>query len=588
MITKRSGFNTTRPHIVPLFLLRKNEISPDNLSLAENYSDYVWNLEDSDIISNNRPQYQVFRQQLDILKREHDQETSLLIPLGTTYDNVPHLGIFNTRKLADSLGLKLDKTQQQIPDEELNRFLPLLQELRTKYEFIYIPKDIDPEEFTHLETKEIQALMGQTLNEIVENCVPAEKVGEINDNLNKFINTLSTILESYSFRTVGARQVNLRKHDVYKLIVEAFFKIRKLHKKEGAHWIEISALSSGEKQKAIIEIAYHFLNNHRGDAQQIILAIDEPEASLHMSACYDQFSKLYEISSLCKQLLFTTHWYGFIPTIEEGCVSIISKRDGSHVFDLVSAGSYREAVKQTLQSSKGKLPYDIRIKSINDFVQSVVTSILNDAPYNWLICEGSSEKLYFEHYLADIKKEKKLRIIPVGGASEIKRVYGNLQVAYEDFKKDIKGVVVLVSDTDREIVSYPTKNGLSNLQCFRIVNIDNERRTSLVQIDSNQVSPKTEIEDCLNGRLFYETLLQFTGSFPALSPILDAIQKPSEEPSYYALNLRPSDQTILEDFFDTGNNKYEFAKKYCEIDSPPSYKAPDWIIEIREIFLSNH
>jgi predicted ATP-dependent endonuclease of OLD family len=468
IVTRKSGFTTTRPHIVPIFLVEKTSISSDNIDVAEVLSSFAWEVEESDILSQNRNQFKTFSIQREILKRDFDSDKYFLLPLGNAYDNVPSLSFFNTKKLGELVVPDFDKTLQQIPDEDLSVYQNLLGELKVLFEFIYIPKDIDPENFTQLETREIQSLMGETLNEIVEKCVPQGKIQEINTSLNKFIDSVSDILEEYAFRTGGERQVNLRKHDVYKLIVEAYFKIRKLHKKEGAHWLEMSSLSSGEKQKAIIELAYHFLKSYRTDTQHIILGIDEPESSLHMSACYDQFNKLFEVSLLCKQLIFTTHWYGFIPTVEDGCVSVISKNEKEHIFDLVDICSYRETVKQSIKTSKGKLPYDIRLKSINDFTQSVVTSILTDEPYNWLICEGSSEKIYFESYFADIKKEKKLRIIPVGGASEIKRIYNNLQVAYEDFKKEIQGKVVLISDTDAELVQYPTRDELKNLMCYRI------------------------------------------------------------------------------------------------------------------------
>jgi predicted ATP-dependent endonuclease of OLD family len=584
VVTKRSGLTTTRPYIVPIFLLGAEEISSANEALAKKLSDYVWQLEESDVISQNRPQFKIWLEQLQVLKREHTKEKSVILPLGVSHDNVPNLGFFNTRKLGELLVHDFDKTQQQMNDDELRQFEPLLQELKYIYEYIYIPKDIDPDVFTQLETKEIQSLMGQTLNEIVEKYVPAAKISEINQSLNIFIDSLTNVLEAYSFRTVGERQVNLRKHDVYKLIVEAYFKIRKLHKQEGDHWLEMSVLSSGEKQKAIIDIAYHFLKSYRQDTDKILLGIDEPESSLHMSACYDQFNKLYEISLLCKQLLFTTHWYGFIPTIEDGCVSVISKNEVGHVFDLISAGSYRESVKQTIRASKGKLPYDIRLKSINDFVQSVVTSILTNEPYNWLICEGSSEKIYFEKYFSDVKKDKKIRIIPVGGAGEIKRIYNNLQVAYEDFKKDIQGKVILISDTDADLVQYPTKDELKNLLCYRIVNVEKDRKTLLVKVDSNPVSPKTEIEDALNGKRFYETLLEFKAEFPELENVLkDISTDPSEECSYFALDLPLSKQKILDNFFDTGNNKFNFANKYCE-GLTSDYKIPDWIDDIRKLY----
>ncbi|MEQ8552629.1 MAG: hypothetical protein RIC53_08255 [Cyclobacteriaceae bacterium] len=237
-----------------------------------------------------------------------------------------------------------------------------------------------------------------------------------------------------------------------------------------------------------------------------------------------------------------------------------------------------------LSSSRGtSLPFDIRLKSINDFTQSIITSILTDEPYNWLICEGSSEKIYFEKYFSEIIQPKKLRIIPVGGASEIKRIYNNLQVAYEDFKQEVQGKVIMISDTDAELVQYPIKAELKNLLCFRIVNVEATRRTTLVRVDANPVSPKTEIEDSLNGKQFYETLLEYQDDYPEIEPIISGIEEPTEEAAYFALDLSPSKQKLLEKFFDTGNIKFEFAQKYSD-RTGKAYQIPDWIEEIKNLY----
>jgi hypothetical protein len=581
IITRKSGVTTTRPYIVPLFFLKPGDLSSENRKVAKKISAYVWKVEESDILPQNRDQFRTFSEQREILKRDHEPKNTLLLPVGITHDGVVSLSFFNTRKLGEQFFEDFSKAN--LNDEQVLIFEPLLNELKDLTEYIYIPKDIDPEHFTQLETREIQSLMGETLNEIVEKCVPQDKIQEINQNLNTFIDSLTDLLQEYSFRTIGERQVNLRKHDVYKLIVEAYFKIRKLHKKEGSHWLEMSLLSSGEKQKAVIELAYHFLKSYRTHTNNIILAIDEPEASLHMSASYDQFQRLFEVSSLCRQLFFSTHWYGFIPTAEDGCICVISKAEKGHHFDLLNVTSYREDIKQIVKDSKGKLPLDIRLKSINDFTQSIITSIISDDPYNWLICEGSSEKVYFTKYFADIIKDKKLRIIPAGGAREIKRIYNNLVVAYEDFKKEIQGKVILVSDTDINLVQYPTRDDFQNLLCYRIVNSENERKTILVKLDSNPVSPRTEIEDTLNGKLFIETLQQFKENHPDLDEILSDIHQPPEEASYYALDLSPSKQKILEDFFNTGNNKYDFSVRYSEKISG-SYLIPEWIDKLKKLY----
>src|SRR5690606_35747485 len=147
-----------------------------------------------------------------------------------------------------------------------------------------------------------------------------------------------------------------------------------------------------------------------------------------------------------------------------------------------------------------------------------------------------------------------------------------------------QGKVILISDTDAELVQYATRDDLRNLICYRIVNVEQDRKTKLVKIESNPVSPKTEIEDALNGRLFYETLLEFKDSFTELENVLkDISAPPSEESSYFSLDLSPSKQKILENFFNSGNNKVIFATKYCE-KLTDTHRIPDWIDDIKRLY----
>ena len=421
--------------------------------------------------------------------------------------------------------------------------------------------------------------MGETLTHILSQRVPQEKINEMNTSLNSFIDTLSQELEVYSYRTPTDRQQNLRKNDVYNLIIQSFFSTRKLHKKQGDYWLEISSLSSGEKQKAIIDVAHSLLSKHRESGANLIIGIDEPESSLHMSACFDQFNSLYDISRECMQVIFSSHWYGFLPIIESGSATVISKDSNStHIFDQINLANYREQIKQLSVTSSGQLPYDIRLKSINDFIQSVITSAIGESPFNWIICEGSSERIYLRAYFQDLIESKRLRIVPVGGAKEIKRLYHHLSTAYEDFKEEITGKIILISDTDSELVSYEVKN-YPNLYCKRIVN--KARTTQLVNIQANPVSPATEIEDSLNGRLFFETLKTFSVEYPTFLDFLNEIKSDiSHESSKIALDLRSSQWELIDQFFNTKNNKYLFAQRYIEkIGS--DYEVPSWIQEIR-------
>lgn len=580
IVTKKSGKSSTKPQIVPVFLLKKTELTGDLLEKAKIISEIATDITEDNVSPSVKSHLRNFIQHRDSLFQKIDIKDHLLLPLGIDYSDNPSVSIFNCKILAEKIALNSNnESRSSLTDEELKTFYPIVKKIRKLIEYIYIPREIDTESFTKLETDEIQVLMGETLNQILEKRVPSSQISEINNSLNDFINSLSSELELYSYRTPTDRQQNLKKNDVYKLIIQAFFNIRKLHKKQGDNWLDISYLSSGEKQKAIIDVAHSLINRHRNSGGNLIIGVDEPESSLHMSACFDQFDALYEISRSCRQVIFSSHWYGFFPTIETGSAAIITKNDNGHCVDLINLASYREQVKQMVKGSRGRLPYDIRLKSINDFVQSVITSSIGDHPFNWIICEGSSEKIYLSAYFRDILETKRLRIVPVGGAKEIKRLYNHIATSYEEFKNEISGKIILISDTDRELVRYETKY-LDNLICKRIVNCQNSQETKLVNIDSNPVSPETEIEDALNGQLFYETLLSFEPDFSEMLGFLTEIEVKSDKSSFFALDIKSSQSQLIKRFFDLDNNKYAFAKRYVA-KLNESYVIPNWIQEIR-------
>lgn len=599
LATKRQG-QKAKPYIVPIFLVEKSKIKGQTEQLlAEGISRIMWSIEEKDIAPTNKVHFDVFKQHRELIRRNCDPKDYFLIPIGKDNDGIVSFSIFNNFKIAIALGIEIEETAA-IKSEDLANHegaKDLLKTITTLYEYLYIPKDIDPKTFVKLETHEIQVLMGQTLNQIIDDNLPQQTMRNINDNLQKFIDSLSTDLQGYAFRKSTDRQSGLRKGDFNSLIIEHFFETRKLHKSDGVHWIDIKDLSSGEKQKAIIDLAHSLLTNHRSNTDNLILAIDEPESSLHISSCFEQFLLLYAISNSCLQLFFSTHWYGFFPTIDDGFVSVINRKEGQHVVDFVCLSNYREEIKQQKETSKGKLPYDIRLKSMNDFSQSIIASLMSENPFNWIICEGSSEKLYLETYLNDLVKTKNLRIIPVGGASEIKRVYNYLTTSYEDFKNEIKGKIYMVSDTDRNIVSYAT-NEQTKLICKRIINNPKSKQTILVPMSSNVVSPQTEIENCLNGRIFHEALLHFKPHNEELLFLSDTLKDDYESNSFFYLDLRPTEMEKLDQFFDNGNNKWEFAEKYLELlsalennpqellNSTGKYSVPSWIGEIRNFFSS--
>lgn len=137
-------------------------------------------------------------------------------------------------------------------------------------------------------------------------------------------------------------------------------------------------------------------------------------------------------------------------------------------------------------------------------------------------------------------------------------------------------------DTDEQLLEFETKQN-NKLHCFRIVNDEHKEETLLVQVSSNPKSPKTEIEDILNGKIFYEALKYFKPLYPELLKFVGDDEK-TEIPSYFALDLTVSQKKLLTAFFDKEpENKVLFANKYIEIAKSTEEEKPKWVSLIKEL-----
>ena len=269
IVTRKSGTSTTQPYIIPVFLLHKSYFDKIKIDkdIIEKFSESVWNITDDELNPANRKRATPFYDQKGKLKAAGFNEEHYLLPLGVDHSNKITIGIFNCKRLGEHVFAEsFESGKQSIEKELLENLRPVYEYIKDKTDYIYIPREIDPESFTKLETKEIQVLMGETLTKIVEDRVKPAQIREINQKLNEFITQISDELVDYSYRTPTERQKNIRKNDIYNVIIESFFNIRKLHKKQGGSWLEIGNLSSGEKQKAIIHVAHNLLEKHRKGA----------------------------------------------------------------------------------------------------------------------------------------------------------------------------------------------------------------------------------------------------------------------------------------------------------------------------------
>ncbi len=578
IIVRQRGTSTRNPYIAPVILIKKEGYNGDTI-LLEQLSQYLWSVDVDQINSSNRAHFDKFKDDRESLSSKINADDYYLVSVGLENDHKFNTAIFTKDKIKEFAFGNLAMSDNEL-EENLSK---IYESIKNNIDYIYIPREIDPESFTLLERREIQVLMGEKLSEVLSRVIPQARIDEINVGLRNFIESVSAELGEYSYRTPTQRQQNLRKNDLYSLIINAFFNIRKLHKQHDDDWLELSSLSSGEKQKAITEVAYSFLDNHPESGKKIVFCIDEPESSLHLSACYDQFARLYQMSTKCLQGIFATHWYGFLPVIPNGYVNVISKNNGEHLYDTIDLSNYREEIRRQSSQTRGSLPIDIRLKSVNDFVQSIVSSVLKEEPYNWLICEGSSEKIYFEKYFSDLIRENKLRIIPVGGAKEVKKIYERLISPFEEYNNQINGKVYCLLDTDAQLLTFPTRNH-PKIMCKRLLNNLTSRQTTLVDVSSGMVSPATEIENCLDSKTYYNTLLFFkVNGISSLDFLDEELSFNEVDNSHFAFDFRPSEKTFIDSFFDEENHKYEFAIKYSEL-LPEDYIIPSWLEEIKTFF----
>ncbi len=588
-------------YIVPLFLIDKNTGifgKDENLKEGLNgLSDKIWDLsveENLNSVTYSEDSLTILSEigrNLSNLKEGISRESHWLLPIGENVENNVSTGVFNDKTFLESF-TEINNSRK------VNDILtPIKEQIKNRFQYIYIPKDVEAERLIQFEREEMQALLGERLEKIIEEAIPKQKIAEISQELKSFINELSDSIDGYSFLVPGNKQSTINANKIYSLIIDSFFSVRELHKETAdAGILPLDDLSSGEKRQAIIKLISNIISNYReGETKNLILAIDEPESSLHVAACFDQFEILYNTSSNCRQLIFTSHWYGFIPAIQKGHITnIISNSKGLQQAFLFNIERYREEMKlagaQYSTETHEQFPIDILLKSSNDFTQAIFHSVTNASMYNWFICEGSTDKIYLEHYLKETIEKHRLRIVPVATAKEVKNMYNRLAVLFEEltdsrFRGQLKGKVFLLTDTDESFVDFETRDGLEKyLLCRRIVNFKDTTDTMLVKIQDALKSPNTDIEDALNGRLYHRVLLKFKEDKVIDFDFIVDEEKP-ETPSYYSLDFRESERDMVDDFLNdnNGDNKEVFAKTYVELDNE-SYKIPNWIKQIKKFF----
>jgi len=553
------------PYIMLYFVIEKEHIKKkirinENLRKIEKLSEYFWNVTSKDVYTVVTHEYKLYEEYRDKLKNIYNSDEYFLLGVGRRY-NVEkdiYFGPYHTSKsFLKCLPIKSQKIADDnhenidsIIKKEFNYIYTLVCSL---YSYVYIPSEIDISSFTKLETLDMQKIMNKDIKKQINDTITVKKVKDINTTLSKFVDNISKKLDEYSYIKPTDKKGTIRMDDLVHKIIEIYFEVRILNKRINFSNIPVSQLSSGEKRKALIDLAYAFLHNNSNTEKKTILAIDEPESSLHVAACFDQFEKLKKITETKHQVLLTTHWYGFLPIVYEGYAHYLFKNDEDKVnIETLDLTRFREQIVQNGRSSRGNSPFNINLKSTNDLVQSLVSSLQSENPYNWILCEGSSEFIYFSYFFKNEIEHHNLRILPLGGCGEVRKLYSLLEVILLDREFKVDGRIIAIVDTDAELPDYSHRKNLKNISFKRIIFSDVDNDIVLVDADSNKVSPPTEIEDALHPEIFIKTLSELCLEVDE-TQLIKEFRSIESFASFNSLDLRLSTKNKIKEIFKRPN-----------------------------------
>jgi energy-coupling factor transporter ATP-binding protein EcfA2 len=366
--------------VAPIFLIKKDELvdesdNGDVVRLLDAISEYYWKVTDSANPNiKNTPGIQKFLiLRDDLLKKGYSQEEYYFLILGIDYNDRVYFSTFN-KNITDEI-----KTVLQLTEEEVMNQLNLLRKfILEQYSYIYIPVEMPISEVLKMQTQQMQTLMNKDILEEID-AVLRERIkidfegstknltfiDFINRHLNTFMqdinNTIRLIDESYSYDVEFNKRKNLTPAHIREKILEAYFPIRTLKRNKR----EIYELSSGEQRKALIDIIFAFLTQKGARDKNIIIAIDEPESSMHVSNCFRQFQRLEELANKYNnQILITTHWYGFMPITNKGSLIHIDSNDvDTDKIKMFDFNNYLEEKRNYPDSVELKSTFDLAIFS---------------------------------------------------------------------------------------------------------------------------------------------------------------------------------------------------------------------------------
>lgn len=557
--------------ICPVFLVPRKRVSSKQQDYFEIISDFFWNVssEINPNVKNNSALIE-FLKYRDGLRAEYE-ENYYLILIGIEYDN------FKSAYFSTFNNSIMEKFKKSGYDE--SHCDMVLSSIRDLYEYIYIPVEESPQELLKLQNTTMQKMLNKDILAEIEKALNKKTksmsvVTQIMSNLDAFVNEINAVIskidDKYSFESELAGRKNLTAKDLRDKVLEAYFPLRTLKVDKRS----VNQLSSGEQRKAIIDIAYSILtaNGAKATEKSIILAIDEPEMSMHISNCYGQFSRLEELArEYGKQIIITTHWYGFLPIAQNGSMIFIEQEKGGRNIRYFSLFNYTE--------DRRNYPDVIELKSMYDLATALITYMRISRDCNWIICEGSDDKLYIEQML---KYDSRINILPVGGCGNVVKLFYLMFEPLSEKKERsvVESKVLFLIDTDLNSITVKTPVGLSSnsspiVSIRRIQSVDGTIKLYDPTVPNRY--EQTEIEDCLNPQIYFQAICELImkGKDEELKKIIQKYHV-KEQATLSKLKgddscIEPleiealKDKNLIIQFAEEDSNKIIIARKYVEL-----------------------
>ncbi|MEK5099851.1 MULTISPECIES: AAA family ATPase [Bacillus] len=513
------GSKKDEVYISPVFLINKkefnsrfendsrfsrSEINEFKSTIADltKISDYIWNNLDSLVQGSSRREHiDKFFEIKRKLESKYKEDYYLLV-IGVKSNGKATLSPFH--------GYLSKLLEGKEPERKLEKIKKLI---LLHYSYVYISVEQRANDILKIEAEQMQKLMSRDVLELVDKIIerPLNIDGRnisflsfINQNLDEFMNEINEKIKSIDKRYDYGVSANFKKRltrtDLRDKILEAYFLKKSLRHNQR----EISKLSSGEQRKALVDIAYAFLSNFNQKEKEIVLAIDEPEVSLNVANCFAQFTRIEDLANkFNSQIIITTHWYGFLPITTKGQLIHLEKNLDNLRISQYSFFNYLD--------NQRSFPEDVELKSMFDLATSILSYIkTNEENSNWIICEGGDDKIYLDTILPD---SKEYRILPVGGCGNVVKLFNlllNPLLIDKKERKDFKGKILCIIDTDETKMNYKFENlkdmpiSLRRLQVFRS---NNEEVIKLLDVaKQGTIYEKTEIEDCLDPEIYYNSI----------------------------------------------------------------------------------